>query len=1124
MASSELDILITATNEARGAIDDVILGLSEVQDELAAISELDNADEARERLEALGVSAKKSGDQIKEAGESVNALKDFLEGVLIGAAKAGAAFLTFAAVLKGVRAAIREAAQAQQLDATLTAIGTAAGKTADELQTAVRGMEEFGVSSTVARQTATKLIQSEIDLSRATELAAAAQNLALISGQSTSEMTERLAFSVQTLNTRQLRLQGIFVSQEEANRRYAESMGKVASALTIEEQRVALLNEILRQSEKTQGLAAESIGNLNSKLADQTRLVDDVSESVGNFLLPSVSEVVSAFSVFFQNIRLSIESLRESSGFTSVMATAMRTLGVAINATVEALFPLIGLIVQAVTGLGVLFNMVTQNTAALLLIGGALTALFPLIGAVVAAVVLLEKSGLGVQGVFNLVNDLIASFAEGVAEGIINLGEVWELFWLRVEEVAARAMNAVFLKSDAELENLLKSINEKRKRIEDTQVQRVQGNADAQADKLQQRELEKARDRIKQINSEIEASERGVVKAREEGDAAAVDSAVARRAELLGEKKLMEDRIRDIKKTATANTSLANRQADRAASAKFFKAEQEQADKLERGLRQLIGTQGVAASGFTGLSAEGATAAEALTVVFKDFEASVATGQPKAFEKVRLAILGAFSQAKTVDDFSLILKTLESNAGLTADAIRRLGQEGSFRQQQLALQQMNAEMSGFIDATTRLRDIQKTFNDLVKAGVDHELAFQRVQAEVLQDKAKIYALELRQVGVAQVDATARFQQEQALLARGFEERRARARDQFTNERSLNAALSVIQREQFTAQSQSARTYYDSLRGLQSQYLAQYRQASLDVLQITREQNQALVNSETTIRELKRKGMTEEQAHQNLRKELYDQRDEVEAALATKDGERQKTAIARARQLAQQLVGSGFGDAAKNRNEAIRFLEDVQDSEQQMFSQQKKIAEAAAANAKTGLEQVSEQVVKVEELMKKLANDQIGLIKISVDQTTLDKTVEQIKSAFENIVVTVKTTAEGAGNAITGLAYGGLLGGYSPHSRADNMLFAGTAGEYVHPVNAVRYYGKDFMDAIRTLRFPRFASGGMLGGAGPSSGVPGPETTLNLSFNGRPVGRLSGSRDTVRALTDALKTVSKGVNG
>ncbi len=58
------------------------------------------------------------------------------------------------------------------------------------------------------------------------------------------------------------------------------------------------------------------------------------------------------------------------------------------------------------------------------------------------------------------------------------------------------------------------------------------------------------------------------------------------------------------------------------------------------------------------------------------------------------------------------------------------------------------------------------------------------------------------------------------------------------------------------------------------------------------------------------------------------------------------------------------------------------------------------------------------------------------------------------------------------AEGGELGGTSPHPKADNMLFRGTAGEWVMSNASVSHYGKAFMQAINQRKFPQALSKSM----------------------------------------------------
>lgn len=53
-----------------------------------------------------------------------------------------------------------------------------------------------------------------------------------------------------------------------------------------------------------------------------------------------------------------------------------------------------------------------------------------------------------------------------------------------------------------------------------------------------------------------------------------------------------------------------------------------------------------------------------------------------------------------------------------------------------------------------------------------------------------------------------------------------------------------------------------------------------------------------------------------------------------------------------------------------------------------------------------------------------------------------------------------------LAFGGPVHGRSPHKRADNVPILATAGEWVHPVDTVQYYGARVMEALRRRLIPK----------------------------------------------------------
>ncbi|MCK5640849.1 MAG: hypothetical protein KAJ19_08630, partial [Gammaproteobacteria bacterium] len=70
------------------------------------------------------------------------------------------------------------------------------------------------------------------------------------------------------------------------------------------------------------------------------------------------------------------------------------------------------------------------------------------------------------------------------------------------------------------------------------------------------------------------------------------------------------------------------------------------------------------------------------------------------------------------------------------------------------------------------------------------------------------------------------------------------------------------------------------------------------------------------------------------------------------------------------------------------------------------------------------------------------------------------------VAQIRAQSMAEGGSVGDYTRGGRIAGTSPHDKADNVRVNATAGEYMHPVSAVRHYGLPAMDAIRKKLVPR----------------------------------------------------------
>ena len=78
----------------------------------------------------------------------------------------------------------------------------------------------------------------------------------------------------------------------------------------------------------------------------------------------------------------------------------------------------------------------------------------------------------------------------------------------------------------------------------------------------------------------------------------------------------------------------------------------------------------------------------------------------------------------------------------------------------------------------------------------------------------------------------------------------------------------------------------------------------------------------------------------------------------------------------------------------------------------------------------------------------------------------IYGAIGAALVAVQGAIQVAKITSTGLAEGGIVPGYSPSSKSDNIPARLTAGEYVQPVDVVKHYGLGAMEALRNKVIPR----------------------------------------------------------
>ncbi len=246
--------------------------------------------EVRARLTADSAQFTKGLQEASRSAEAFQGAASKLNSSLnaLGAVAAGTAISLIVFATKSFKAA----AEVQELDIALQAIGQSTRYGYAQLAIAAEEIQNVGLSAVASRKAIIKLAQSNVDLTSATELANIAQNLSVTASVNSADALNSLIFAITTGQTRMLRQIGITAGATEAFAIYGRTIGKSASDLTMAERRQAVLNLILREGIKVQGayaLAIQSPSRALKEMGDQTRRLQ---EAVGLRLLNAFSALI----------------------------------------------------------------------------------------------------------------------------------------------------------------------------------------------------------------------------------------------------------------------------------------------------------------------------------------------------------------------------------------------------------------------------------------------------------------------------------------------------------------------------------------------------------------------------------------------------------------------------------------------------------------------------------------------------------------------------------------------------------------------------------------------------------------------------------------------------------------
>jgi len=184
------------------------------------------------------------------------------------------------------------AARVETLGIVTKTLGRTAGMSEQEIRSLERSIVDQGITLQGARQSIAMMIQSNVDLAHATDLARLAQDTAVIANLNSSESFQQLTYVLQTGNVRMARTLGLNVQFGKAQQDLAQSLGKTTNELTEQEIMQARTNAVMKAGEAIAGTYEAAMGTAGKKMLSMDRQLEELSRMIGEGFLPALESVV----------------------------------------------------------------------------------------------------------------------------------------------------------------------------------------------------------------------------------------------------------------------------------------------------------------------------------------------------------------------------------------------------------------------------------------------------------------------------------------------------------------------------------------------------------------------------------------------------------------------------------------------------------------------------------------------------------------------------------------------------------------------------------------------------------------------------------------------------------------
>lgn len=249
------------------------------------------------------------------------------------------------------------ASRVETLGVVMEAVGKNAGYSKAEVEAYSESVKQMGITTQASHQTVIRMMQAQMDLNQASNLARVAQDAAVIGNINSSEALERMIQGIQRGETEIMKTIGLNVSFENSYKVLAAQLGKNTDKLTEAEKVQARTNVTLEAGARIAGTYEAAMGTVGKQLLSLDRYIEEVQLKLGKLFTPMLSVAIQITTQSLQELNKQFDEFNESgeqASWAYGLAEGMKALAVYVIG-VAAAFDIAG------TAIGEFFAKVTER-------------------------------------------------------------------------------------------------------------------------------------------------------------------------------------------------------------------------------------------------------------------------------------------------------------------------------------------------------------------------------------------------------------------------------------------------------------------------------------------------------------------------------------------------------------------------------------------------------------------------------------------------------------------------------------------------------------------------------------------------------------------------------------------